>query len=142
MPDIRNDTRSESAVEITRLFSLPARRTVVLLFGRSPMARNQKRYARSRSRIRMSFARSSKGCAEYCRHWDMQLSPVRSLPPLAVSGRVWSRVGEKTNVTPSLRRLVKGPTPRCAATRGRITMRSLDDVFAALPAPPFPIRGT
>ena len=30
----------------------------------------------------MSF-RSSKGCGEYCRRWDMQLSPVRRLPSLA-----------------------------------------------------------
>jgi hypothetical protein len=54
------------------------------------------------------FARSSKGCGEYCRRWDMQLSPVRRLPSLAERSHMRSLVAEKTSATPSSRRLVKG----------------------------------
>jgi len=46
-----------------------------LVIRQEPDGKKSKEYARSRSRIRMSF-RSSKGCGEYCRRWDMQLSPV------------------------------------------------------------------
>jgi|GEM_PF-2318117 len=47
-------------------------------------------------------------------------------PPLAESGRVWSRAGEKKNVTPSLRRLVKGTRKHSCRGRGKKSKKSAD----------------